>query len=81
MSSKQVLMMYEDGNFMVISMQEYNKRLLRKTLRADVEIFQDLFSLHSDKKYCVRIPHESTKLVSLSELPEETRSLLILYKI
>ena len=81
MSKKQVLMLYEDGSFTVIPMQEYNKHISTSGLRADLEIFQDFFSLHSDKKYCVRIPHESTKLVSLSELPEETRSLLILYEI
>lgn len=81
MSEKQVLMMYEDGSFKIIAMGEYNKRVLADKLRANLEIFQDLFSLHAEKKYCVRIPNQSTKLVSLSELPGEIRSLLFLYEI
>ena len=81
MSKKRVLMMYEDGSFIVIAMEEYNKHILAGGLRADMEIFQDFFSLHEEKNYCVRIPHESTKLVSLSELPEETRSLVVLYEV
>lgn len=81
MSKKQVLMMYEDGSFTVIAIREYHKRMIANKLRANVEIFQDPFACHQEKKYCVRVPNKFTKLMSLSELPEETRSLLFLYEI
>lgn len=81
MAKKQVLMMYGDGSVIVIAMQEYNKRVIANKLRADVEIFRDLISMHTEKKYCLRIPDQSSELVSLSELPEETRSLIVLYEI
>ena len=80
-----VLLIYEDGSFEVLHMDEHIRRLtetnrFRKPVRQ--EIYCDSVpGISGERLYISRIRSANSRWMSLSEFPEEIRSLLILYEI
>lgn len=79
------LLIYEDDSFDVLSTNEYIRwlsvvDLSRKPVKQ--EIFRDsLPGISGERLYVSRVRSANSRWMSLSEFPEEIRSLLILYEI